>query len=264
MISGPARAMDECQDGPKADAARNEVSRRSLAWAPFGRPEIGWDVYEPLIAQEIGAACPAASPGFAAAVARWRGAHGLARTGEMDVATLTALLRTLQARRPFVALSRRACPDPPPQTALAAARVTEVYEGKPILLASDALQAYRAMLAAARAESPEIAADRRLLTIFSGFRSPAYDAARCLRDKNCFGITRAACSAHRTGLALDLYLGAAPGSAMDSSDDVNRDYLAHGGAYRWMVKNAARFGFVNYPFEPWHWEWTGGTKAPSQ
>jgi zinc D-Ala-D-Ala carboxypeptidase len=18
-----------------------------------------------------------------------------------------------------------------------------------------------------------------------------------------------------------------------------------------------RFGFVNYPFEPWHWEWTG-------
>ena len=27
--------------------------------------------------------------------------------------------------------------------------------------------------------------------------------------------------------------------------------------YRWMVANAARFGFVNYPFEPWHWEWTG-------
>ena len=24
-----------------------------------------------------------------------------------------------------------------------------------------------------------------------------------------------------------------------------------------LVKNAARFGFVNYVFEPWHWEWVG-------
>jgi hypothetical protein len=36
-----------------------------------------------------------------------------------------------------------------------------------------------------------------------------------------------------------------------------------------MVANAARFGFVNYPFEPWHWEWTGapireGPAAPAQ
>jgi LAS superfamily LD-carboxypeptidase LdcB len=27
--------------------------------------------------------------------------------------------------------------------------------------------------------------------------------------------------------------------------------------YRWLLANAGRFGFVNYPFEPWHWEWTG-------
>ena len=34
-------------------------------------------------------------------------------------------------------------------------------------------------------------------------------------------------------------------------------------AYRWLVANADRFGFVNYPFEPWHWEWTGEPpKAP--
>ena len=24
-----------------------------------------------------------------------------------------------------------------------------------------------------------------------------------------------------------------------------------------LVTRATRFGFVNYPFEPWHWEWTG-------
>jgi LAS superfamily LD-carboxypeptidase LdcB len=27
--------------------------------------------------------------------------------------------------------------------------------------------------------------------------------------------------------------------------------------YRWLVRNAGRFGFVPYVFEPWHWEWVG-------
>jgi LAS superfamily LD-carboxypeptidase LdcB len=27
--------------------------------------------------------------------------------------------------------------------------------------------------------------------------------------------------------------------------------------YQWLVAHAHRYGFVNYPFEPWHWEWTG-------
>jgi LAS superfamily LD-carboxypeptidase LdcB len=56
---------------------------------------------------------------------------------------------------------------------------------------------------------------------------------------------------------MDLFLGAAPGYPPESSADPNRLYQSQSGAYRWMVANAARFGFVNYPFEPWHWEWTG-------
>jgi LAS superfamily LD-carboxypeptidase LdcB len=24
-----------------------------------------------------------------------------------------------------------------------------------------------------------------------------------------------------------------------------------------MVTNADKYGFVNYAFEPWHWEWVG-------
>jgi LAS superfamily LD-carboxypeptidase LdcB len=44
---------------------------------------------------------------------------------------------------------------------------------------------------------------------------------------------------------------------VDSSADENRRWQAATPAYRWLVANAARFGFVNYPFEPWHWEWTG-------
>jgi LAS superfamily LD-carboxypeptidase LdcB len=33
--------------------------------------------------------------------------------------------------------------------------------------------------------------------------------------------------------------------------------MINGLAFRWLVANAYRHGFVNYAFEPWHWEWTG-------
>ena len=64
-------------------------------------------------------------------------------------------------------------------------------------------------------------------------------------------------SAHRTGLALDLVLDTAPGDRVDDSSDPNRLAMERGYAYRWLLANAARYGFVNYAFEPWHWEWTG-------
>ena len=103
----------------------------------------------------------------------------------------------------------------------------------------------------------EDARDPRALTIFSGFRDPDADAARCLAEGNCNGIVRATCSAHRTGLAVDLWVGSAPGQRPDSSADSNRAAMTAGPQYRWLLANAARFGFVNYVFEPWHWEWTG-------
>jgi LAS superfamily LD-carboxypeptidase LdcB len=149
------------------------------------------------------------------------------------------------------------CPNPPPATALAQATPAEGYAGKAIQLRPRALAAYRQMAAAARRADPAIVADPRNLTIFSGFRSPAADAARCAAEKNCGGVVRAACSAHRTGLAMDLYVGQAPGLGPDSSADPNRRFMSQTPAYRWLVANADRFGFVPYPFEPWHWEWTG-------
>ncbi len=258
FVVGSGRAQGAgCGMGPRAAADANAVSLGHVAWAPFGRPELGWQVYEPLVAKEIGADCPPDSPGFAARLGRWQSAHGLAGRGLMDLATLLRMKQLWRSGRPFVASSRLACPEPPPATSLAQARLAESYGGKVILLRPAALGAYRAMLQAARRSSRPIEADHRLLMIFSAFRSPAYDDARCTLQHNCQGVTRAACSAHRTGLAVDLYLGAAPGFAADSSDDANRLFLSRGPAYRWLVSNAGRFGFVNYPFEPWHWEWTG-------
>jgi zinc D-Ala-D-Ala carboxypeptidase len=258
LVFGCARAQPaSCGAGPQTAARANALSLDSLAWAPFGRPESGWRIYEALAAKEIGSDCPGDSPEFAGRLAAWQGAHGLAARGAMDLPTLSRMRHLWQSRRPFVLTSRRLCPDPPIPSSLSAATSHESYGGKVILLRSAALDAYRAMVSAARVESPSIKADRRLLTIFSGFRSPAYDDARCALENNCQGITRAACSAHRTGLAMDLYLGAAPGFPPDSSADANRLFLSRSNAYWWLVHNAGRFGFVNYPFEPWHWEWIG-------
>ena len=256
--SFPARAQETCADGPRAAASQNAASLTQRVWSPFGRPEAGWEIYEPLVTHEIATGCPAWSPGFAASLGRWQAARRLAATGAMDQPTFTALKQAWESRRPFVAESRRACPNPPDPSILANATPEEGYSRKPIQLLPQALAAYRRLVAAARVEVPAVAADHRLLSIFSGYRSPAYDAARCATEGNCQNITRATCSAHRTGLAMDLYLGAAPGFAPDSSDDVARLFLTRTAAYRWLVGNAARFGFANYPFEPWHWEWTGG------
>ncbi len=249
-----------CQTGESfAEAAgRNAASLDAAPLAPFGRPETGWDIYLPLIAREIGAECPPQSPGFAQALASFQGRHGLAASGVMDATTLAALKAVWMSRRPFVAATAHgACPAPPAPELMAWADPAEGYAAKPIQLRVRALDAYRNMVVAARGEDAAIAADHRLLTIFSGFREPDADAANCLAQGDCAEPARARCSAHRTGLAVDLYLGAAAGYRPESTADPNRLYQSRSPAFRWMAANASRFGFVNYPFEPWHWEWTG-------
>jgi hypothetical protein len=248
-----------------AAAARDNASSLNQArWSVFGRPETGWAIYAPLTGHEIGTACAADTPAFAAALAAWRSAHGGPASGTMDAATLDALRLTWLERRPFLAASAPgSCPPAASAAELLTLRPQEGYEGMTIRLRPQALVAWRAMVAAARRESPAIAGDPRLLTIFSGFRDPAADALRCAAG-GCGRLTRASCSAHRTGLAMDLYLGSAPGFPPESAADANRLYESQTPAYRWLVANAARFGFVNYPFEPWHWEWAGAQSRPRQ
>lgn len=60
-------------------------------------------------------------------------------------------------------------------------------------------------------------------------------------------------SPHFTGKALDLYVGGEP----VSTDDRNRAVQTGTPVYRWLVKNAERFGFYPYFYEPWHWEYCG-------
>jgi hypothetical protein len=251
----PVRAASVCEKGSLDAAATNAAGLEQLEWAPFRRPERGWVIYATRVATEIGSHCPAITPGFAADLALWQTRHKLSPTGILDPESFAVMSQRWTLARPFVVMTRGGnCPAPPLPQLLAAADSSESYGGKTILLRADALAAYHRMVAAARRSLVPL--DPNWFTIFSGFRDPVADDARCVAEGNCQGIARAACSAHRTGLAIDLHVGAAPGFRPDSSDDINRRAMVHTLAYRWLVANAARFGFINYVFEPWHWEWS--------
>lgn len=264
---GPS-SSERCDDAPAfvSAAARNAEDIDGLDFSPFNRPETGWRIYAPQVAAEIGSTCAFDSPGFANALAGWQGANRLPTTGVMDPATFQAMKVRWHLKRPFVILNRTiGCPPAPPASALAYVRPEEMY-GSDIQVRADALAAYRRMVADARAADPAIAADPQALRIFSGYRSPESEDAKCLTLGGCDNVTRAPCSAHRAGIAFDLVVGSAPGGRVDSTEDANRLAMTRTPAYRWMVRNAHRYGFVNYVFEPWHWEWSppeqrGATRA---
>jgi D-alanyl-D-alanine carboxypeptidase len=259
-LAGAAEACDGT-NAPGSAAAVNAASLSTLAWTPFGKPETGWETYAPRIAAEIGTTCAPGSNGFASALARWQGAHGQPRTGVFDPAAFGVMLTGWHLARPFVRVNREGmCPGAPLEANLALASAKESYGGKAIRLRPGALDAYRRMSAEAKAAG--VLRRPEALTIFSGFRAPDADAQRCARDNNCQGLSRTICSAHRTGLAMDVFIDAAPGFGPDSSADANRLAMSRSPLYRWMVVNAGRFGFVNYAYEPWHWEWTGEGMLP--
>lgn len=255
-----AQGRCETQRAQWADqAVANTISLHSLEWAPFGPTERGWGTYVPLLQKELRTDCEPGTPDFAAALAGFQSRYGLIATGVFDRPTFDVLKGVLQERRPFVmARVRDECPDPPPLRELGYLEVQEEHADRLTrLLRRDVLAAYRRMAAAARAEVPEIRGDPELLQIFSAFRDPEADAARCAAERNCDGLRRAVCSPHRTGTAVDLYVGELLGMGVDSTNPASRLHMSQGATYRWLVRNAERFGFVPYLYEPWHWEWVG-------
>lgn len=258
LVGGPGFASS-CAGKPRfADAAaRNAASLDTLVWSPFRRPEFGWRTYAPMIAAEIGTDCSYGSEAFADRLAGWQAAHRLPASGVLDPASFDVMRIAWHRRRPFVRLSQQGCPVAPDPAALAVIPPAMTYGARPMLLRPDALAALQRMVADARAADPAIARDRQALLVFSAFRPPADDDARCVADGNCDNVARTTCSAHRTGLAIDIVVGARPGGRVDSSEDANRLYQSQTPAYRWLVRNARRYGFVPYVYEPWHWEWAG-------
>lgn len=262
--SAQAEVCDRQVEAWGGPGLANGISLYSLEWSPFGATEWGWETYLPLIQQELATGCAANSPRFAAALADFQSSHDLPATGVFDPATFQVFRGLWQERRPFIMARVREepCPEPPPLYQLGYLVESEEHADRLTrLLRRDVLEAYRRMVAAARAEVPEVDRDRELLQIFSGFRDPEADAARCAAQNNCDGLRRAVCSPHRTGTAVDLYVGQIEGLGVDNTSPASRLHMSRSATYRWLVRNAGRFGFTPYVYEPWHWEWVSPTRG---
>src|SRR3712207_4785519 len=105
----------------------------------------------------------------------------------------------------------------------------------------------------ATAADGQLAPAEKYLKIISAFRSRAYQENLRRQSPNSGRAGLAVNSPHFTGRALDIYVGGEP----VETKDANRNLQVQTKAYRWLVKNADRFGFKPYYYEPWHWEYVG-------
>ncbi|MCA1564184.1 MAG: D-alanyl-D-alanine carboxypeptidase family protein [Acidobacteria bacterium] len=237
-------------------AEQNRVYKDSLRWTFGGKQQRGWSIYVPLIQRLIGTDDDAASEGFAASLARWQKRAGLGASGVLDEATLMRMVSTWQSQR----LKNRTYPQPDQLLTVPAAEFWDSSRAEDLRkVERQTYAAYKRMLAAAVADSSlqlasqggELAASEKYLKIISAFRSREYqDRLRKLEP----GAGRAALavnSPHFTGRALDIYVGGEP----TITKDPNRALQTETRAYRWLVRNAERFGFCPYFYEPWHWEY---------
>jgi zinc D-Ala-D-Ala carboxypeptidase len=240
-------------------AERNTVLKYELSWAFGGKQQRGWYLYTPLISRMLGTDGEAAGSDFASALSRWQAEAGLRASGVLDDETLYRMVSTWQGSR--LKNKEYATPD-----RLLQAPASDFYDPT----RADGLRqvdretyaAYKRMIAAAAADpssglkataAGELAPEEKFLKIVSSFRSREHQAHLRAQSPGSGRAGLAVNSPHFTGRALDLYVGGEPVETKDS----NRAIQVQTPAYRWLVRNAERFGFRPYYYEPWHWEYVG-------
>ena len=240
-------------------ATENSRSVSALNWTFGGKVQTGWQIYEPLVADTIAATGNAGTPEFASALSKWQSTHSLTPTGIVDETTLGTFMSYWQSLR----LGRSDFPGP---DKLISAPIADFYDptrdADLLQLESQTYAAYKRMIAAAAKDlshdvhftkNGELAPGEKYLRIVSAFRSQEYQDKLRAKSPGSGRTALALHSAHNTGQALDLYVGGDP----VSTKDPNRLLQTQTPAYKWLVKNARRFGFYNYFYEPWHWEYVG-------
>jgi hypothetical protein len=240
-------------------ASRNSVLRTELNWTFGGKQQRGWYLYTPLINQLLAGEYDTASDAFASALSHWQGKSGLAPRGVLDEESLYAMVSEWQSRR--LKGYGYARPDE-----LMTAPASDFYDpSRPDELRQverETYAAYKSMVAAAAGDPAlhltlgtggELSPAEKYLKIVSSFRSREYQERLRKQSPNAGRAGLATNSPHFTGRALDLYVGGEPVETNDS----NRALQVQTPVYRWLVRNAERFGFRPYYYEPWHWEYTG-------
>jgi len=243
-----------------AAASQNAGSMGSLSWVFSGKTQAGWRIYAPLIAQTIGTDASPDSNEFALGLSKWQAGHALEPNGVLNQPTIDAFVKYWQSQR----LGRSGFPG---ADRLYSAPISEFYDqtrdANLLQLEKDTFAAYKRMLAAAAkdlkgsvkfTQQGELAPGEKFLRIVSAYRSPEYQAELRRKEPNAGRGALAKFSAHATGQALDLYVGGEP----VSTKDPNRLAQVETPAYKWLVKNAHKFGFYPYFYEPWHWEYVPG------
>ncbi|MCA1589749.1 MAG: D-alanyl-D-alanine carboxypeptidase family protein [Acidobacteria bacterium] len=259
MNNGGASVNTSVSSRFAAAALTNRQLRNSMRWNFGGRVHSGWEIYVPLISQTIGTDAAPDSAEFAAALSKWQAKNGFDSDGVCNDATLGAMTRYWQSQR----LGRSNVPQ---TDRLLSTPINEWYDvtRNPDLLQleRETYAAYKRMIAAAAKDlggsikftaTGDLAPGEKYLRIVSAFRSPEYQAALRRKEPGAGRIALAKSSPHFTGQAIDIYVGGEP----VTTKDANRLIQVQTPAYRWLVKNAHRFGFVNYFYEPWHWEYVG-------
>lgn len=258
------RSADKSSSQFAEAAKRNAVLRNELVWE-FGRkPQRGWYLYTPLINRSLKIESTANSKQqsennerFAKALAKWQSRAGLEPNGVLDEATLYKIIAEWQDRR----LKDRSAAQP---NQLFTAPSSDFYDpGRRDELRQVERQtyaAYKRLVAAAiadrslglaRGEKGELAPTEKYLKIISAFRTREYQEQLRRESPNAGSAGLAVNSPHFTGRALDLYVGGEP----VDTNDANRDIQVNTRVYQWLVRNAERFGFRPYFYEPWHWEY---------
>ncbi|MFN7948140.1 MAG: D-alanyl-D-alanine carboxypeptidase family protein [Blastocatellia bacterium] len=246
----PVSSVSSADSLAVADAAVSENLRlmQELNWFFGGKAQRGWALYVPLIAQLIGTDREPDSREFAEALARWQQSAGLNAAGVLDQETWMKMVSTFQSQR------LRGSGAPPAEQLLQAPGSAFYDPARPAELRyvdREAWAAYQRLLAAAAADRTLNLNDHEYLKIISAYRSPAYQARLRAQSPNSGRAGLAVNSPHFTGRALDLYVGGEPVSTRDE----NRARQVSTPVYQWLVRNASRFGFHPYFYEPWHWEY---------
>ena len=230
-----------------AAAGQNAVLRNELNWTFGGKQQRGWYLYDLLIGKTLSTDHDAVTADFAQEVAAWKKKRGLRADGVLDEVALMALVSHWQGAR----LKSRT-PAQPDQ--LVTAPPSDFYDpGRSAELRQverNAYAAYKEMIAAA-APDLKLAPASKYLKIISSYRSREYQDQLRKNSPNAGSAGLAVNSPHFTGRALDIYVG---GSPVDTNDS-NRAIQVNTPAYKWLVRNAERFGFRPYFYEPWHWEY---------
>jgi zinc D-Ala-D-Ala carboxypeptidase len=230
-----------------AAAVENARLKLDLNWAFGAKPQRGWYLYTPLIQGLLNTSAAPETSVFAHALAGWQRSEGLAPTGVLDQETWMKMVAVFQSRR----IKDRSTPPPASLTLVPSSKFFDPERPKDLrYVERQAYEAYEKLVAAAEGDL-SINSDENWLKVISAFRSPDYQAKLRKQSPKSGRAGLAVNSPHFTGRALDIYVGGEP----VSTNDRNRAKQVNTKAYQWLVKNAGRFGFYPYFYEPWHWEY---------